>query len=244
MQTTTDTCFTCMSRQELAAIDRELARLRQQQSRQRQRERSHHLCPFAIAVTVAVWALSDYQHALAQAFAVSNRGKRGRRDEPLLVEPDWKAVIEEWYMAVKSEDVLAFHFPTSPKQQRVKMAADKFLAEMAVVDWVKDLNLRQGVAPASASLALNFIDRKTNSGQSESMKALRYSVSEGGNVAGRTARKWSLRFRKRFHIGFGTLKVREEMPEAEVHDKAACIIDSTDALARDVSVGDVFGMFL
>lgn len=131
--------------------------------------------------------------------------------------------LEEWYMAIKDEDVLAFHFPTNPKQKRVKIAADKFIAEMEVVDWVKDLNLRRGVAPSSASMASKFVDRMTNNGQSEAMESLRHAVSEGGNGAGRKARRWSQRFRKRFQIGFGSLKVREEMPEADVHDKADCM---------------------
>jgi hypothetical protein len=180
-------------------MSKEINRLRQQLHRQKQREGADKLPPHQKHVALAIYILGGHSAGLAAEYCVQQHPRLGH---------DWVPTIEEWYLQSSEEQLVAYEMPERKRDVRAHNVAKKWLAEQATAVWVQNQNYSKGVAPASSDLADRYVAT--------------LGAGKAGAVAigERATRRFCQRFRARWHIRLGVLKVREAMPEAILRQKA------------------------
>lgn len=197
----------------LDTIQKQLRAAQKQLQRARKKEKNYGCTPHSLTLSLGVYILSghdvDTAIEIAKRMRVSESGDAGVDDVP------WRDVIEELYLQTPPEAELAWHFPEGASQIKRRQAALIWITEYRTMQWVRSQNMDHGVAPASTEVLATFIQLLR---QWEGV--LRVPVLEQMlEASGRSARQWSLRFRQRWQIKLGRLKVREPCTPEEIHAK-------------------------
>jgi hypothetical protein len=133
--------------------------------------------------------------------------ERARKKYPAESLGTLERVIEDWFLQWPNDLIIELVEPGSDFQRRCCNAATRIRQELAVVFWVKKENELKGVAPSTQETCIHF-DHCT-----------------GENTAGRSNqslnrnRLWASRWRRRWGVGFGTVRLRDAMTECEIREK-------------------------
>ena len=92
-------------------------------------------------------------------------------------------------------------------------AALKMVSEWRLVVWARNLNEQHALAPSTEAVLQRYEDLRERMPD-----AVR--VPYRGTVAEASARMWATKFRRRWKGRFGGMRVREEVPVAELKTKA------------------------
>jgi hypothetical protein len=117
---------------------------------------------------------------------------------------DWHSRAQNMYLVASMEDIVAVDVPDTPEEHRPRSEAMRWLAKHRAAAYVERQNVAMGVAPPSSSVLEAFADA-------------------GGSLPDMTTRgcrKWLQRFRDNWGLSLGSLRVCQEMSEAELHTKA------------------------
>jgi hypothetical protein len=184
---------------ELNEVERSLNRARDQRRRESRPQANGGFTQFVSSIAIAIYVLS--RSAAAAALYLS---RQRRHPVPLELDGDGAeldTLVERWHLQVDLEEITAVDFPETPFHQRVRAAADRFLAEKAVVHWIGDANAK-GVAPSVADVADCF------------RRCLRQDGDEADlSTRGRSQRSWAARFRKRWSLRRRRLRAKEPLSE-------------------------------
>ena len=129
-------------------VERSLNRARDQRRRERRLQANGGFAQFVSSIAVAMYVLSRSGSG-AVLVATTTPSSPPELDGD---GAELDALVERWYLQVDLEKITAVDFPETPFHQRVRAAANRFLAEKAVVDWIGDANAK-GVAPSVADVA-------------------------------------------------------------------------------------------
>jgi hypothetical protein len=201
---------------DLRSINAQIAALREKARRQKRSEDNGGLSPFAITVVMAVYVLGG--HDLAAALACARQ--RGRLSSVVQEETMLTDMVVNWYLSASDEQEAAIHQPTNAAQGRTREAALSWLAEYRVYKWVSAQNDVRGVAPSSLDMLGRFTHECRQLGVQDRLPSLENML----DTAGRSARQWSRRFRRKWGIRLGRLKPREVCSSEEIAEKAGSMI--------------------
>lgn len=203
---------TCRQAVDLHEINRQLGAARRQLSRQRVKMRLDCFTAALMKLIVGVFILSG--HDMTTAVAVARQLRRSDEDMMQDRERSWADVVSEWYLQISEAQELVWHFPVSNTEINMQQTALEWVAQYRVTQWVKTQNKDHGVAPASMEMFEKFVDicRSLGIKRVPLLETMLHS-------AGRSARQWSLRFRRRWSIRLGRLKVREPCTPSEIRLK-------------------------
>lgn len=205
-------CFLCRQA-DLHTIQKQLRAAQRQLQRVRCRERNHGCTHQVATLCVGVYVLSG--HDMETAVAVARRVGLSEGGDGVVDTVPWEAVIAEWYLQATQEAELAWHFPGDDQQAQRRQEALVWICEYRTVRWVRSQNIDHGVAPSSIEVLATFVDHVRKWGDMKRLPSLELMLE----ASGRSARQWSLRFRRRWQIHLGRLKVREPCTPAELHAK-------------------------
>ena len=165
-------------------VERSLNRARDQRRRERRLQANGGFTQFVSSIAVAMYVLSRSGSG-AVLVATTTPSSPPELDGD---GAELDALVERWYLQVDLEKITAVDFPETPFHQRVRAAANRFLAEKAVVDWIGDANAK-GVAPSVADVADRF------------RRCLRQDGDEADlSTRSRSQRSWAARFRKSWSL--------------------------------------------
>ena len=200
-----------MSAQELASIQAELNRLRVQACRKRKRDEAYGLPPRQKLVVVAAYVLSDYDLFLAEAV-----GSMLQRQAAYPA----KVPVPDWFRTIPWKAAKAIHEPLSPADRSIRSEALKWITEVRTTYWVRDENFNREVAPASDSVALQYVKQMRTLDEGDRARNLDAVASQRTKSAKRTVRKWSARFRQKWKASLNKLGVRDGVRGAALDARA------------------------
>ena len=135
-----------------------------------------------------------------------------RRGWPEAAEGALRAVVEEWFLAVRVDDLAAMTDAVAPSDPAAMRDAAPVIEEWRLASWVRLQNVEKGVAPNTAVLFLKVASCRLVHGQPEPQSR--------GTSANSASRKWASRFRLRWGGRYGALPVGEDLPLEEMLAKA------------------------
>lgn len=178
-------------------LDRELARSRKLLHRQHARRPAS----WAVAQHLAVHCDDNCVSALAYLRRTAPEGRDASRSEHEL---------RLWRRGLHADDVASHRQrPFTAQVTKTARAADAFLREAALHDWVQQQNLTAGIAPTSSTLSLSAAQ-----GVEATAAVLR------GTPTRKCALQWLRRWRRRWRITLGQIPVRDDVPVADRRAKA------------------------
>jgi hypothetical protein len=188
--------------QALVHITRDLRTLRQQLYRQRRSSRPDSISAYQKSIAVAVYIFSGHSAPVAAEYREQQTGRTTSRS-------DWAIAVQNWYLAYNIEQLVEFHQSDKPSIVRAAGAARKWLARRGTALGVRNQNYQFGVAPSSVAMVQKYAE-------------LTQDVRIAGTVAtvGRTGRRFCQALRKQWGIRLGVLKLRDEMPDHTIREKA------------------------
>jgi hypothetical protein len=160
-----------------------------------------HLSAHHKSVAIAVYVLSGHCSQSAAEYCCMQKAAMPDVEQ-------WRELVEGWYLSCSIDRLVAIQSPDNPGDVRISRLARKWLSERGTAHWVRDQNFGPGVAPSSSAI----IDK--------------FSELAGPDAAGtlpsvaRTGRRFCQNLRKAWHIRLGTLRVRDDMPEHVIRNKA------------------------
>jgi hypothetical protein len=201
--------------QALVHVTRDLRTLRQQLYRQRRSSRPDSISAYQISVAVAVYIFSGHSAPVAAEYCEQQTSRTTSLS-------DWANAVQNWYLSYSIEQLVDFHQADKPSIVRVAGVARKWLARRGIAFWVRIQNYQFGVAPSSGAMVQKFAE-------------LTQDVRIAGTVAiiGRAGRRFRPALRKRWGIRLGALKLRDEMPDHTIREKAQHGKTKGDAKARE-----------
>ena len=200
----------CTSLQEVGQLARE-ARQRQRRDKRRA-DTIWKLTAWQSKVLLIVYVLAGYKVQPAVLFlAMEGRKKHWpeRSDEEL------QTYLEDEFLHVDEKYLASLADMSSPSDLICMRKAISFLHELGVVEWVRHVNLHQGVAPTTAMVLEQFQDRRSS--YPEVLKPhLVGSVDEG------RARVWAWQWRVRWGGRYGHIRTRcDDMGAEEMREKVS-----------------------
>ena len=135
-----------------------------------------------------------------------------RRGWPAAAEGALRALVEEWFLAVRVDDLAAMTDAVAPSDPAAMRDAAPVIEEWRLASWVRLQNVEKGVAPSTADLLLKVASCRLVHGQPEPQSR--------GTSANSASRKWASRFRLRWGGRYGALPVGEDLPLEEMLAKA------------------------
>lgn len=167
---------------------------------------------------MAVYILSGYEFIIAGTFVAMTTGVHSSDSAEELAN-----IVRDMSLAVPLDVLLRFEIPDKSSDEAIRAAALKFIAEQKTFCYVADSNVVKGVAPSSHVTASEYIRHCDKLGATASDSGLRGALADeyfNAQTAKRRLRKWSQKFKKVWGLGFGALRTRNPIPEAELKDKA------------------------
>ena len=167
-------------------------------------------------MAVAVYMLSDYNLDVAADFMMSKSSNESSH------HTENGDVVRDMYLRMPLDSLFRLEQPATAADERIRVAALKFIAKRQTCEFVKHANTHQGAAPSSRETASKYIQICDALGLNSSNPGLRKSLESnaGSHTSQRCVRKWSQKFRQHWGLGFGALRARDPLPEAEVIEKA------------------------
>jgi len=141
---------------------------------------------------MAIYVLSGCQEALASLFLET------RAPELPLGGGTRARLVEDCFLKGNLDHWTDLFDPKTSRQRCLRKKALHFLAEAQVATWIRDQNLQRGVAPSSSMVAQ----------ENSRLKSLQQGAQEEGSPRQRTARKFAVLMRRRWHLGFRKLPLR------------------------------------
>ena len=126
-------------------------------------------------------------------------------------DTDWNAKVEELYLAMNMDAVVALKLPDTAAQRSVHKEALKFIAEYQAANFVRRQNFHHGVAPPSAAVLAEL--------RPQSMASQPPATAQRSGIQ-RTARRLLRRFRADWGLALGRLHIREPMAADTLRGKA------------------------
>ena len=163
---------------------------------------------------MAVYILSGYEFIIAGTFVAMTTGVHSSDSAEELAN-----IVRDMSLAVPLDVLLRFEIPDKSSDEAIRAAALKFFAEQKTFCYVADSNVVKGVAPSSHVTASEYIRHCDKLGATASDSALADEYFNA-QTAKRRLRKWSQKCKKVWGLGFGALRTRNPIPEAELKDKA------------------------
>ena len=206
-----------------AQVDRTERSLRtalREQRREERRAKQGGLSPHQANVAVAVYILSDYGLVIAGSFALQNRGSVSNSAE------DLGNTVRDMSLAMPLDSLVRYLVPVDHKDEAIRAAALKFIAQHKAYAYVADANMNKGVALNSHDTASEYIRQCDKLGVTTTELSLRRALDNGytkPQTSRHRIRKWSQKFRVQWGLGFGPLRTRNPPPEAELVEKAGLI---------------------
>ena len=189
--------------------------------REDQRAKNGGLNPQQATVAAAVYVLSGYDLLVAGSYV----GFKAKNTFGGL--EDLGYMIRDKCLAMPLDSLLRLELPESEKDAAVRETALKFIAEQKTLQYIYDTNESKGVAPSSFDAAAEYIRQCDNMGSTTSNPGLRRALENGHakpQSSKRCIRKWSQTFRCNWGLGFGSLRTRNPIPEAELLEKAGGVM--------------------
>ena len=161
-------------------------------------------------VALLVYMLSGWRlDAAAEWLTRKGRGKFYHR-KPC---EELAGIIEDWFLARDPLVIAAWADATAehPKGWRARQAAERYVADWKLKEWVKVQNCSRGVAPSSAHLAQH---RGTLLHQAQEDHQ-----GAPATLSGET-RSWAMRWRRKWGASHSKLRNREIVPAEKLREKA------------------------
>ena len=185
---------------------------------QRERRAAERAEPYAFSarerfVAVAAFSLSGNNAPLAAEFLRRCASRRRARGQ---VEPGTlERMVEAWFLEADAELLAALAAPAPGDQSVWMRAAQRFVAEAHVTDWVREQNTGKGLAPPSTlvyqQLAAGY--------ETQPLVAMATPACEPvRTVAART--QWAARWRRRWRARLGKVRARDEVTPVATRAKA------------------------
>ena len=168
------------------------------------------LSPQEEQVVTIIYMYSGYARAPAVEY-LQQLGRR--RGWPQKASEMLGSLVEDMFLAVEPVRLAELSDQGDPAAPVAMSVACAFLAEWDLFRWVDAANQRKGVAPSTEAL-LQELERL----RLQLPEAVRFP-SRGVSSESR-ARVWALQWRKRWGAHHGRVRVREDIPAAEMRAKA------------------------
>ena len=202
-------------------VQRGLNSAKRQHRREEQRAKQGGLNPAQAKIAMAVHILGGYDVVMAGTFASLQTQATGSDGVESL-----GTNIRDMCLAVPLDSLLRFEIPTDRGDEAVRTAALKFIAEHRTFSYVAEANTAPGVAPSSHDAASQYIRQCDELGATASDPSLRKALANeypSVQTAKHRLRKWTQKFKKVWGLGFGPLRTRNPIPQAELEEKAGGI---------------------
>lgn len=105
-----------------------------------------------------------------------------------------KVPVRDWLRTIPWTAAEAIHEPATPTDHGIRSDALKWIAEVLTMYWVRDENFSREVAPASDSVALQYVHQIKILDEADRVHNLEATASSRTKSAKRAVRKWSARF--------------------------------------------------
>ena len=125
---------------------------KRQHRREEKRAKQGGLNPAQAKIAMAVYILGGYDVVMAATFA-SLKTKATGSDGVVSLG----TIIRDTCLAVPLDSLLRFEIPTDRRDEAVRTAALKFIAEHTTFSYIAEANTAQGVAPSSHDAASQYI---------------------------------------------------------------------------------------
>jgi hypothetical protein len=200
------------------ALDAELAEARRACKKARRAERDAEtaisrqwvLTQHMGRTTLTIYVLADY----VVEPAVEYLRRCGReRHWPDRVKEDLEALVLDHFMQTDAAEVAELTVVEHPVDAASMREAHQCVAEWRLVEWGRQRNRVQRVAPSSDQMLQQYEESRRQVPE-ESRPAARGSAAES------RGREWMRRLRRRWGGRHGRLRVRDEAPVQTLHDKA------------------------
>ena len=167
---------------------------------------------------VAIIIYMDSGYAIAPAVEYLQQLGR-RKGWPQKASEMLGSLAEDMFLAVEPTRLAELSDQGDPAAPAAMRVACAFLAEWGLFRWVDDANRRKGVAPSTESL-LQELERR----RLQLPEAFRFPSR--GVSSENKARVWALQWRKRWGAHHGKVRVREDIPAAEMRAKVLVLVFS------------------
>ena len=155
------------------------------------------------------YALSGYVAEPAVKY-MANYARRRRwpeRDEQVLAE-----MVEQYFLDVDVDELTALADTADPQDAAAMREAMPYVEQWRLCVWATRLNEQHGVAPSTDSVLMRLEANRMQLPEEVRPRAV-------GCVADGRARKWALGWRRRWGGRHGKIRVREDVPVAELREK-------------------------
>ena len=181
------------------------------------------LTQFQLNVLLCVFVLSGHVTDVAVAYLSAAHAQRRRQQTEVL---DPRQFVEERYLEAKIDWLVALESPSdeaSPKIQRIRSVAQKFVSEHQAAAFVARSNLK-GAAPSSRQVCTGFCAGLDEIGGSGLLSGLQRSAYNSviQKQHGRWFRRWCAGFRRRWGIKIGFLRAKPKLSVEEEAAKEPC----------------------
>ena len=194
----------------LAQTNRELKAAQRQQERGRSRQARFWNLPADVLRTVLIAYFLAGCVADPAVKYLCNCGRR--RHWPDKTEEELKRMVEEAFLRVDLAELASLTDEHTPADEGAMTAALKMVSEWRVAAWARNLNEEHGLAPSTEIVLQRYEELRERMPD-----AVR--VPYRGTVADARARMRATAFRRRWKGRYGSMRVREAVPVAEMRTK-------------------------
>ena len=161
-------------------------------------------------VVLILYGLVGYTAGPAAQYLVMQASKRKWPPRP---SQELELLVGDVFLRADVQEFVALVDEQSPADVEASRIAVAFLREWAVAEWVRGVNRRQGVAPATEMVLQEFERRRM-----QYPEGLR--PREVGDIAESRAREWARQWRLRWGARHARVRIRgEDLSPAEIREK-------------------------
>ena len=172
--------------------------------------RAWQLTTFMSHVVLIAYALCDYQSPAAIRYLVVAGRKRGWPEKS---ESELQELVESMFLECDTEVFTDLADKAHPSDPQAFQVAAQHSEEWKMAAYVRDQNVRLGLAPSTESLLHRWGSRRAAYPEAS-------GPADFGTVVEPKARKRMQRWRGRWGAQIGTVRLREELPLGESRSKA------------------------
>ena len=194
----------------LAEENGECRRARRKVNYEAKRDAKAWLLSPALKHTVLViYALADYTAEPAAKFLL-NSGRK--RHWPEKTEEELVAIVESHFLEVDSAELADLSDINDPSDAAAMNAALVYVEQWRLAKWTARQNLEVGVAPSTESVLQRLEEQRVQLPEAVRPRAI-------GTAAEPRARVWAGALRHRWGGKHARIRVRDDIPVAELRDK-------------------------
>ena len=189
----------------------ELQRARWRQKDARSAEASvWRLTAFVSDIVLIIYVLTGYslEPTIRFSRSVGQKHRWPQKSEDKL----WPTV-EQMFLAAEPDDIAALTDTTAPSKPAALRATTKWVQEWGLVAWIRRLNEDKGVAPSTQAVLEKAEEMRV--GFPEAVRP-----TEQGTSVDAKSRMWLRRWRLRWGGRLACIRLREELPQQDMVEKA------------------------